>query len=355
MQTFILAVQILIWLLIVPLVIGTRLAMLSAHEKSFGENYAYGMFFSWAVFELLAVPMIAWNLSLRKLIVAWVLVMVAMCVYSAASILKKKGAKALLADGKAGVCAIWKRPVMQKIFLVAILLIVFMQIIVYVFYGRRDDDDARYIASALSACERGTMLRTNPFTGEELAAPVGELCKDMVAPWVMYIAALSKIMRVHPAIMAHTILPVFLLCLGYIAYGVIAKRIFESEDKRVLFLLLISVCLMFTAVTTQTSASFFFRRLWQGKAVVAGVMIPFLYGFLPVILEKPEEKKNFLLLLIINSATCLLSGIGIVSALMMSGLALLSYAIQKKKLSILILGGLACLPNLIAGILYARV
>jgi hypothetical protein len=170
----------------------------------------------------------------------------------------------------------------------------------------------------------------------------------------MYIAMLAKLSQIHPAIIAHTILPVFLLAMAYGAYWLIAEVLFpKKRENQYLFVILISIFNLFGCTSAYTSATFFLTRIWQGKSIVAGVVIPFLIAVMLMIREQKKGEHWILLIFLLNCGACLLSGMGIIFSALMVGCYLFVYAIEEKSLCILLSGVIVCVPNIIYGLLYA--
>ena len=195
---------------------------------------------------------------------------------------------------------------------------------VYIFGMHLDEDDARWIAEANDALIKNRMLLHNPATGEYIGRFVGEMIKDVFSPWSIYLAWLSRATGIKAVVIAHTIYPPLLLGLSYSAYYEIGTQLFEGEKKRHergIFLLMVSVINLFMAGNVYTQSVFTLTRIWQGKAVVAAVMIP---AILAIILRvqqtTPQAEgsiRDWILLIVVGVSCCLFSGMGIAIGLLL--------------------------------------
>ena len=211
-------------------------------------------------------------------------------------------------------------------FLIIALLVIAGQMCVYIFGTHLDEDDARWIAEANDALVKNRMLLHNPATGEYIGRFVGEMIKDVFSPWSMYLAWLSRATGIRAVVIAHTVLPPILLGLSYSAYYEIGAQLFKGAKKRHergIFLLMVSVINLFMAGNPYTQSVFTLTRIWQGKAVVAAVMIPVILAVvLRVQVVKSDrvqgELKDWILLAIGGVSCCLFSGMGIAIGLLLT-------------------------------------
>ena len=96
-------------------------------------------------------------------------------------------------------------------------------------------------------------------------------------------------------------------------------------------------------------------RIWQGKAVLAGVFLPLLFFLCMEILMQENAKYPWSLLFLTNGACCLLSSMGIMLAPLMMGIFLLLNLIKFRDIRKLKKGIVCCLPSLILGVVYVLV
>lgn len=282
-----------------PLIVG-----IGIRRDSMVEAYLFGQVAIWAVFQLIAVPMVLLHLPFTALFITFVLVLIAL---SIVGVLRFKRGDVKLKYKKEDI----------NLWLIPAILVIAFQAGMYFFGQRLNEDDARWIAEACDAIEKNTMLLHNPATGEYLGSFQGEMVKDVFSPWSMYIAVLSKMTFLRPATIAHTVYAPILLILAYLVYYLIGTRLFKEKFEQGAFLLMVSVIFLFFSGNRYTQAMFSLTRIWQGKATVAAIFIPLVLLAYLIITE--DTINNWLLLIISSAAGCLFSGMGIAFSLVLVG------------------------------------
>lgn len=364
-MNFLNVILIIAILIVVPLVVGCGLAQLIKEYMQLSISavvfwYLIGTFTMWAVYELISVPLIIIKSSFSVTVIVWtvlMLVVTACLLVVAVKAIKEKTIFEKATNENSEEDDETKNS--QKnivigclIFAIAILLIGF-QCYKYAFKMHIDDDDSRFIVNAVEAYENGTLLTTNPATGIKQDILVKELRKDVVSPWMIYVATISKLVGMHPTAFAHTVLPVVLLLMSYMAYWLIGAQVFKESKIHCAFVLLFSAIInMFFSDTTHTQSYVTLVRLWQGKAIVAAITIPVLMAFVYRLFRTEKSNGMFAILFITSMASCLLSGMGIY----LSGIIVGTYGfyncLVSKKYKSLIGVVIACIPTIIYGMLY---
>ena len=288
------AIKIILILLsfILPFFVGILLK-----RESVPETYLFGQILAWAIFQLMAVPMILLHVPFMGLFIPYTIIVIGLGIWGIIKLSKKESKiKYDIKD--------------FNYYLIPALLVIAFQAGMYFFGQHLDEDDARWIAEASDAIAKNKMLLHNAATGEYIGTFKGEMVKDVFSPWSMYIATISQATFIRPATMAHTFYPPVLLSLVYVAYYLMGKNLFEKKFEQGAFLLMVSIIMMFFSGNRYTQAMFTLTRIWQGKAMVAGLVIPL---FLLVLLqiEKEDTKGNWFLLIISSITGCLFSGMGI--------------------------------------------
>lgn len=270
-------------------------------HKSISFTYLSGQLVLWAAFQAAAVPCVVFRSSFTLLF--WIFTGIA-------AVLTFFGIRS-------GLKIRFEKPEIS-IFLVVALLVIAFQCGVYIFGMHLDEDDARWLAEANDALVKDRMLLHNPATGEYIGRFVGEMVKDVYSPWPFYISWMSRMTAVRAAVIAHTVYPPVLLLLSYAAYYELGRQLFKGKSERGIFLLMVAVINLFMAGNVYTQSVFTLTRIWQGKAVVAAVMIP-LFLTLAVKLQGENEDtvSNWILLGVSGCAACLFSGMGIAIGLLM--------------------------------------
>ena len=305
------------------------------------ETYLYGQVLLWAVFQLLAVPMIFFRLSFNTLWITYAFVLTALTAFG---IRRYVRAGARLPGIKP------EKPFAQYVPLALALCVILFQVFMYVAGMHLDEDDSRFIAEANDAITHNTMYLHNPATGEYIGRFAGEMQKDRFSPWEMYLATLSRLTMLRPAVLAHTVYAPVLLLLSYAVYAQIGKRLFQGRFEQGAFLLSVSVVNLFFTGYAYSQPAFSLTRIWQGKGGVGAVAIPLFLLFL-LELEKDDCSGNWMWLGAAGCATSLFSGMGVAfSAILI--LVYGGYAVIRSRFRRLPQFLASLLPSAVFGLLY---
>ena len=328
----------LVWLVMVPAAAGVPFAG-KKNPKSAGEIFLTGYLVLFTVMEVLTLPMTFLRMPLHVLTASYGAIAAALAVWGIFC-LKKRG----LPAGKKG----GER---TSLYFFAAVLVILFQVAMYALLAHMDADDCFYVAAATTDVHTDTIFEVNPYTGRLY----GALPKRYVlSPFPVFLAVISQLSAgLHPAIMAHTVFPVVFLPMAYVVQACLAKKWFAADKKaQGIYLLLIAVVCSFSAYSTWNSGSFQMVRIWQGKAVLAAVLLPLLLYLCITVLLEQREGYPWYYLLLANAACCLVSSMGIMLSPLMIGCFCVASLIWKRSWKTAAAGLLSCLPSLFLGVVY---
>jgi hypothetical protein len=273
-------------------------------------SWILGTIFIWGLFQLVAVPCIFLRTRLSRLILLWGLLITAVFFFLILFYFKNHSKEKI----KRTVSFSYSK--WDKIFLfflcLAALALIGFQCYQYIFRMHLDADDSRFIASAVDAEVRNYMFYCTSSTGEYASVFYQDNLKDAISPWMIYIASLSRIFKIHSAIIAHTILPSYFLLLAYSVYYLIGMRLTKNNHvKSMLYLVICSLLILFYGGSSHTQGSVILVRIWQGKALLAAFILPLILMVFIRIYQEKDLSKQIWILFFIDAAACLLSGMGI--------------------------------------------
>ncbi|MGI6007461.1 MAG: DUF6077 domain-containing protein [Ruminococcus sp.] len=338
--------MLLIWYGLVPVMLGMLYTKFSGRDRdSLMLNYCSGLITMLAVCQLVTVPGVLNRGSFTFVSNLYVGIILGLCFLSLVLNITFYVRMFRAAFGRLKGCpwTVWA----------AVALIVVQTLVITV--GRHiDEDDAFYVGVAVAAQETDEMYTVDPYTGEEY----DELpARYILSPFPVFMASSGEITGVHPAILAHTVFPVFLIPFTYMIYALLGKRLFGKE-RRLAGFFLILVCLLhiFSGYSVYTQGTFLLVRIWQGKAILAAALIPAVYYYgLRTVQEKKGKAANFIMLLLLMLACCHVSSMGIMLGAIAMGLVGIGCALRYKKPEILICGALSCIPNVIYSVIYLTI
>ncbi|MDO5135997.1 MAG: DUF6077 domain-containing protein [Eubacteriales bacterium] len=329
------------WLAAVPWACGACFAR-KGQTLAAGERLMVGYCFVFALFEALTLPLILLDASLSALTWLFALSVLAAAILGLYLTWKRRGEGLSNEKKERGRFSLW---------MVLALLMILAQIFVVVYYAHMDADDSFYVGAATTAVETDTIFSINPFTG----VPYRRVyTRYVLSPFPIFLAVVSRLcLELHPAILAHTVYPAIFLALGYVVLFQLGKKWFPGEgEKQWVFLLVSGWVIWFSGFSVYTAGNFQMVRIWQGKAFLAGVFLPFLLYLSLEVFQEERPAYSHVVVLLANGACCLLSSMGILLGPLLMGIVLLMGLFWRRSVKRFFLGGLCCLPSLFLGAVY---
>lgn len=345
---------VLLHLFVIPVFVGTIFGTVDKGLRNLPFWWISGQMLLWGGFEIIAVPMILQQEQFSKVVslfrgytLFW---MVSAIVVGILSLKKRRQNRIVSVKNELGRA--------QKIESIVCWLlfwgILAYQLVQAVVMTYADGDDAYYVAVATLAEESDTMYRKMPYSGglEPLKPRYG------LAPFPIWIAYLARISGIKTVSVAHVFLPLALIPMTYGIYYMLANKIFKNKRVYIpVFLLFAELLVLFGDVSFQTAENFMIARSRQGKAALANIMIPMLFYILFLIMERLEEKqriiiREWLLLCVVLTATCLCSSLGILLVVMLVAIAGICAAFVYHRWKFLFPLAFCCAPCVGIAILY---
>lgn len=334
----------LVLVLPVPFILGLiPVKHMNSLQKTPAMTYVCGWFVSFFIFELVAVPLILLEKSFTLLVVLYTVIigiLVPVSLWQGRDVWK-----AYLENGKAA----RELPAIVKIGWFIFFLLVLFQMAYAVFYEYYDGDDAYYIATAVITCEYDSMYLRDAYTGYLYPLDV----RHAFSPTPIYQAWLSRLSGIAPAGVAHSVLaPVWLMFL-YCIYGQIADRLlWNKKTYRPVFMILTAVWLMYGNISLYTSETFAMTRTWQGKGMMAGMIIPALFLCLIYLAQETVSQGMWMLFICVCLSAVLATSVSFMIVPTVAGVAAVLIGIKKKSLRFAAELFLCCMPCLLLAVCY---
>ena len=321
--------------------------------------YAAGFVIVLAVFQIVAVPVILFETWGFPRIVTIYSILLA--VLSAAGLIF--GFPVL--RGMAVDARTWivkrKRPSVETAlyWVIAVGLILFQMYMAYT-HEFFDGDDAYYVAQSVIAEQTDVLYRILPYTGLSTSLDI----RHALASLPIWEAYLARVTGIHPAIIAHSVLPLILIPLTYLVYYRIGMRLFKGAfRKTAVFLILVSLLQIFGNTSIYTNATFFLMRTWQGKSVLCNfVLLTAVWSLLRLWEtgadgeQKGKKQAGWWLLMAANNVTAAMATtMGAFLLGLFIAIAGLVMAVRQKRPGRLIPLAATCLPGLVYLGIYAAV
>ncbi len=300
-MTIIRAISLLVHFTLVPLAVG-RLITYRA-KCNWIERYLVGFFGNLAVFYIL-YTIVEWRqnwttledpvIGAFSLLVRVYLIAIAIIV-CAWFYLRINSHKRLIERINSKYLIVKERISKDKYTVIyTVVFVVLLALQLYMAYGYEINewsyDDYDYVVTSKDAITSDTISYVN-FIDGTMPNVSG---KRAVASWGTYVAMLAKCSGYEVTTVYHTILPVLLLIVAYINFYYIARFLFEEIDNRMIFLILLSVGYIFGLYSHYSATFRLLGAIWQGKAVLSVIAVPFFTVYLFELYKNTYVKANIL-------------------------------------------------------------
>lgn len=259
--------------LLVPFFLGMiPVKYMNSLQRTPAMTYVCGWFVSFFLFELTAVPFILLEKSFTSLVITYTVLIGVIVVYSMWT------SRHVWKDFVRNIKESFSQPLLVKLGWLLAYLLIGVQLYMALFYEYYDGDDAYYIATSVLTDKFDTMYLRDAYTG--YIYPLD--ARHALSPVPIYQAWLARLSGIHPAVIAHSVLSVVWLVFLYCIYGQIGNRLLPITRKegraksnfRPVFLIFIAVWFAFGNISLYTSETFAMTRTWQGKGMMAGMVLP---------------------------------------------------------------------------------
>ncbi|MBQ9990279.1 MAG: hypothetical protein IJP31_04980 [Lachnospiraceae bacterium] len=347
------ALILILLLILAPYQTGLMInGMLESKQRSMGVSYISGFLVLLAVFQLVAVPIVfldAWGFD--KIIKLFTAI---------SAILAGGGTVYAMHSWRRG-NNIWHysfslkdKSRAERIQWIMVLILIGFQLLMALTHASFDGDDAYYVVQSVMADETDTLYRILPYTGYSTSLDY----RHSMAVFPLWIAYLARMTGIHATIISHTILPLILIPLTYWIYLEVGKQLFKDKKEQLpAFMILVCALQIFGNTSIYTGSTFLLMRTWQGKSMLANVVIPAIFMVLLWIVDREEEKRNkakglWILLFIINIVAAMMSTASVFLDVVLLGVMAVVLAVREKSPVILLKVALTCVPCGVYGLMY---
>lgn len=270
--------------LVIPVIVG---GLTAGVDDSLPFRWVSGQFLLWAGFQVICAPMVLAERKFGELTVVFSGFMVSMALLALAIGMRQR-AKAVFGAGKTEK-ADGKKDIVAVLLWICVTALLLLQLILAVLLAYEEGDDAFYVAVSTIAESSDTMYRISPYKGGVAWLDI----RHGLAPFPMWVAFLARITGIRAVIIAQVALPVVLIVMSYTVCLLMGKQLFPDGRRRLpLFLFLLEVLVLFGGYSLQSAENFLLVRTAQGKAVLANIVIPFLFLMLYRVLQKLQQEEE---------------------------------------------------------------
>ena len=336
----------LFWLLLVPAAIG-NLFMSKIKHICPEACLPFGYLVLFSLMEIFTLPLTFLKAPLHILTALYGGVAVLLAAAGVVSVVGNK-------EKRQNMISVQKRESKITFYFALALLLIICQIVMCTLLAHMDADDSFFVASATTDVYTDTIFEVNPDTGRYyMVLPE----RYILSPFPVFLAVVSQLSAgLHPAIMAHMVFPAVFLIVVYMVQSLLSRCWFPNDRKaRDIYLLLVAVISSFSAYSVYNAGNFQMVRLWQGKAILAAILIPMLVYLCLTIVMKEKADYSWGLMLMANLSCCLVSSMGIILAPLLIGSFAVVKLIYKKDFMCIWKCALCCIPTLVLGLIFLYV
>ena len=345
--------MLVLMLLLAPL--GTGLFInrfLAPDNRSVGVTYISGFLILLAAFQLMTVPVIfldAWGFDIVvKLFTVIVTLFTGLGIMQSFHLWRKEGMvfrKRILFKDRARV---------EQVQWIVMLVLLGVQLFMAVTHASFDGDDAYYVANSLVTEEAGTLYRTSPYTGRSTFLDK----RHSLAAFPIWIAYIARMTGIHATILSHTILPLVLIPLTYLIYYEIGKKLLKDKLETLpTYMIFVNILQIFGNESIYSNSTFLLIRTWQGKSMLANVVIPAIFMILLWMFEENGQNSKekgglWILLVVVNIVAAMMSTASVFLNSFLLAVMGIIISMQEKNWKILLKMALCCIPCVVYAVLY---
>lgn len=233
--------------------------------------------------------------------------------------------------------------------MILLAVVVFLQMWIVFTHIDATADASYYIGKVTTDVYTNTMGCFDPYTGSKLTVLDS---RRVIACFPEYNAVISQFFHIHPLKQAKLIMPEIIIIFANILYYHIGLLLFDGDKKRADGLVCFAFLINFFSNTIYTSSTFLLTRTYEGKSILANVVIPaMIYCFLLFWQEQNRMFSKYLLLIVCLSS-CIFSSSSMLIVPVGVTAGMIPWILKERKWKYLKWYFLYILPNMIVAVLY---
>ncbi len=354
MEWFFRIIKLIIILGILPYLVGMVPAFwIDRRRRRKTTVYVSGLIVLLAVFQLIAVPVIINIGDGFPLIVTLFTVITIVMAVSGCSLAYVEYRKyGEVGFGKTESITPSTRE--ERVYWGIAVVLILLQVVMAAFTQYIDGDDAYYVVESLLTNETDTLYRIKPYTG----LSTGMDLRHGLASMPIWIAYIARITGIHSTVVAHLIIPILFIPVLYMIYYQCGRILFRKERKKLpIFMIFVSIMHIFGNVSIYTNATFAMTRTWQGKSMLANLVLVSIIWLLMAIYESEELSREWrlgywLVLFFANIVAAMCSTSSVFLVAMLIGIAGVIMGIHKRDVQVPLRLMITCVPLVAYGAMF---
>lgn len=303
-----------------------------------------GFFLYYLLFAFACIPVMLFFRPLSLLTSVWVTIMITICAFSILlfiiSLMKRKTDVRVLIRDRMKNDGIW---------LVIILAVTALEAFIIINNYQFTLDAAYYVANVTTSVQTDTINIYDPYTGNwqdhfEM--------RYFFAVFPQNDAVLCDITGVHPLIWCKTTMTGVSILMTNLVLYMTGKKLFLGNIRKTTLFIVFAGIMNFFFTTIFTPSVFLTTRSYEGKCLLANVVIPGVFYIYISILEDTKNNENWLLLFLVALGAPVLSSSSNMLLPAMIALTILPLSVIKKDLTIALKSFACMMPGIILVLVY---
>lgn len=248
--------------------------------------FVSGFLLLFALFELIALPITLLKLSLNVLVVVWMIITVAAI---AGTVLLGRGEIRDLIKSIPGK--------LQAHSWGMLVLIICFGVQMFIVFTHIDNsaDAAYYVGKVSTDVYTNTLGRFDPYTGEALKKFE---VRYLFSCFPDYNAVICKVFGIHPLQQTKIIMSEIVILIANLLYYQVGMALFSNDRKKAAGMTGFICLINLYSNTIYTAAAFLLTRTYEGKAILANVIVTaMIFGFIHWVQGNQELYPKIVLLL----------------------------------------------------------
>lgn len=319
---------------------GSVLTGGKGNRMSLTRTVFAGLFFYYLLFTIFCITvMLRWR-PLHVLTSAWTFMMAVMSI--AGMVRSRHGimpaikkASAFVSENIAG------------FLLVGIITIVFASVILMSYQFTLDA--SYYVGNTAAAIRTDTINMYDPFTGDWLDHYE---MRYFFATFSINDAVICSLLHVHPLIWCKITMAGTAIVLSVMILYMAGRKLFGTDMRKITVFIILAETADLFMITIYSTAAFLTTRTYEGKCLLANVVLPGILYIYICLLEDVKDRRTWLLLFLMALGAPVLSSSSNMLVPAMIAVTIIPLAVLRKDLWVIPKAAACMLPGIILTVIY---
>lgn len=257
------------------------------------QNFLYGFIGLIGINQILLTPCVLLHISFK--VAFWLITITNIAIVIISFYIKRRKIKKINRE--------------QSIMIIVICILTIFQIVLSTISYKSNADDSYYVSLSLTNIDSEAIYTTEPSMGEDVEGKLPFDATELIPTIELQIAIWCKAFSISPVIMCHSVLPMLVIMISYLAYYNFANTLLNKKSAKV-FVIILEIIFIFTGFSTRFRPGYLLTRGWQGKTIFLNIGLTTILATL-IKSDKKLRKEDILKLILTNLFSISLSSTAI--------------------------------------------